>query len=183
MQHSKLYLGTDHKWAKFPSFKCFKGAMLCAYACSHVWRRRLKRCVDPFNQTPREGWLKVSFSDSFSSCVWAPLFPQVGVQQSANSRVFVFAYVRLQVNVCTVDFGKMVSPPLIHGIINPDVLGWTDGRDGGGVPDLWSPRTDASWLCCHHWIYFIAHGTLMIINMMVFCLPTGGAKDSLLIFL
>lgn len=51
--------------------------------------------------------------------------------------MFVFVYVRLQVNDCAVDFGKMAPPPLIHGIFAADVLRQTDRRrDGGKVPDL-----------------------------------------------
>lgn len=52
---------------------------------------------------------------------------------SLQTAVFVFAYVRLQVNDCAVDFGKMAPPPLIHGTFIADVL---RRRDGGKVPDL-----------------------------------------------
>lgn len=46
---------------------------------------------------------------------------------SLQTAVFVFAYVRLQVNDCAVDFGKMAPPPLIHGVSIADVLRRTDG--------------------------------------------------------
>lgn len=105
---------------------------LCAYVC-------LQRCVDPLKQTPaKDDWRWVF--QIHSAAVFELL---------CCSLRWVFNSLQTAACLCLRTWGCRWTPalltlakwclhPLIHGIINPDVLGWTDGgtEEGSLISDL-----------------------------------------------